>query len=392
MIAKLIFIVTFIGASFCLELKQVVMLSRHNIRTPLTTNLKLLTPKRWPKWNGDTGYLTPKGRMLEQAMGRYFADWIIEEKLLIDKCSRNQVLVYSNTKERTIQTAKSFAEGAFGDCAEVFYKNMTGMDPVFNPIIRNDSEEFMETVLSDMQAQLNKIDLKDPLLRLNRIVDIKNSEYCKTENICDLSEVKNKIFFEVNKEPDVAGALQLGNNLVDAFLMAYYDGMKEDDVAWGRIRTAEEWESLIKILKAYHKIRFQTKLSDKDAASTLLKYLVDAFHNGSKKLYVLVGHDANILSLMSAMSFKDYTLDGQFERTPIGGKVVFEKWHDDVNGGDLVRVRYVYQSSKHIRDGVEASLLHPPLEALLQMEDCAVDENGYCPWNDFIRKFNIVMD
>ncbi|XP_063392395.1 glucose-1-phosphatase-like [Cydia fagiglandana] len=390
MIAKLLFIVTFIGAGFSLQLKQVVILSRHNIRTPLTTNLQLLTPKRWPKWNGETGFLTPKGRKLEQAMGRYFADWIIEEKLLLDKCSRNQVFVYSNTRERTIQTAKSFAEGAFGECAEVYYKNMTGMDPVFNPVIRNDSEEFREVVLSEMQAQLNNIDVKDALLRLNKIVDVKDSEYCKTEHVCDLSEVKNKIVFEVNKEPDVVGAIQLGNTLVDAFLMAYYDGMKEDDVAWGQIRTAQEWESFLKIVKAYHKIRFQTKLLDKDVASTLLKYLGDVFQNGSKKFYVLVGHDANILSLMSALNFKDYSLDGQFEKTPIGGKVVFEKWYEEENDRELLRVRYVYQSSKQIRDGVEASLQHPPLEALLQMEDCAVDENGYCPWNDFIRKFNIV--
>ncbi|XP_061727916.1 LOW QUALITY PROTEIN: glucose-1-phosphatase-like [Cydia pomonella] len=390
MIIKLIFIIAFIGAGSGLQLKQVVMLSRHNIRTPLTTNLQLLTPKRWPNWNGNTGYLTPKGQILEQAMGRYFADWIIEEKLLLDKCPRNQVFVFSNTRERTIQTAKSFAEGAFGDCVEVYYKNMTGMDPVFNPVVRNVSEEFKEIVLSEMQAQLNKIDLKNALLRLNTIVDIKDSEYCKTENICDLSEVRNKIVFELNKEPDVAGALQLGNTLVDAFLMAYYDGMKEDDVAWGQIHTLEDWKALLKILKTYHKIRFQTKLLDRDVASTLVKYLGDVFQNGSKKFYVLVGHDANILSLMSSLNFKDYTLDGQFEKTPIGGKVVFEKWHDEVNGRDLLRARYVYQSSTQIRDGVEASLLHPPLEALLEMEDCAVDENGYCAWDDFIRKFNIV--
>ncbi|XP_048004097.1 glucose-1-phosphatase-like [Leguminivora glycinivorella] len=389
-VTKLVFIFAFIGAGLSMQLKQVVIFSRHNIRTPLTTNLQFLTPKIWPKWNGDTGYLTPKGRQLEVAMGSYFSEWLIKEKLLADKCSKDQVFVYSNTRERTIQTAKSFAEGAFGDCAEVYYKNMTGMDPVFNPVIRNASDEFKKTILNEMQSQLNKIDLKDAFLKLNRIVDIKDSQYCKNENICDLSEVENKIVFEVNKEPDLSGALMFGNSLVDAFLMAYYNGMKDEEVAWGQIRTAEEWESLIKILKTYHKIRFQTKLLDKDVASTLLKYFGDVFQNGSKKLYVLVGHDANILSLTSALNFKNYTLDGQFEKTPIGGKVVFEKWYDDENNRQLLRVRYVYQSEKQIRDGVEASLLHPPLEALLEMEDCAVDENGYCSWGDFIRKFNIV--
>jgi glucose-1-phosphatase len=41
-----------------------------------------------------------------------------------------------------------------------------------------------------------------------------------------------------------------------------------------------------------------------------------------------VGHDSNIASLLTALDFKPYQLHDQYERTPIGGKIVFQRWHD----------------------------------------------------------------
>ncbi|XP_048004120.1 uncharacterized protein LOC125240293 isoform X1 [Leguminivora glycinivorella] len=55
---------------------------------------------------------------------------------------------------------------------------------------------------------------------------------------------------------------------------------------------------------------------------------------------------------------------------------MLEKWYDGVEKRDLLRVRFVYQSTEQIRDGVEASLLNPPLEALLELEGCAVDTSS----------------
>ena len=46
------------------------------------------------------------------------------------------------------------------------------------------------------------------------------------------------------------------------------------------------------------------------------------------KITLLVGHDSNIASLLTALDFKPYQLHDQQERTPIGGKIVFQRWHD----------------------------------------------------------------
>ncbi|MDP0977868.1 bifunctional glucose-1-phosphatase/inositol phosphatase, partial [Klebsiella pneumoniae] len=46
------------------------------------------------------------------------------------------------------------------------------------------------------------------------------------------------------------------------------------------------------------------------------------------KVTRLVGHDSNIASLLTALDFQPYQLPGQSERTPIGGQLRFQRWHD----------------------------------------------------------------
>ena len=54
------------------QLKQVVVLSRHNIRSPLSEKGSLLgdiTPHDWFEWTSNTGELSLRGAMLETTMG-----------------------------------------------------------------------------------------------------------------------------------------------------------------------------------------------------------------------------------------------------------------------------------------------------------------------------------
>ncbi|XP_073965141.1 glucose-1-phosphatase-like [Choristoneura fumiferana] len=370
-----------------LKLKQVVMLSRHSIRTPLVSNLEAYSEKKWPVWDEESGYLTKKGRQLERFMGRYVSEWMMNEKLFQDKCpDEDEVYVYSNTKQRTIETANAFVDGAFGDCVTVHYnKDTTEMDPIFNPIIRNDTQDFKDLVISEMKKKLDAISLPRPYRELDRILELKNSSICRKENICTLSKVKHDIVFNLNEEPDVSGPLMIANFIVDAFLMAYYDGKPIHEVAWGEVTLLTEWDTLLSAVRAYHDVRFKTKVLSRDLASPLLEYMTDIFLNGDKKVYLLVGHDANINSLTSAMNFKDYSLHDQAEKTPIAGKLVFQKWYDEYKDRELLRVYYLYPSLQQIRDGVQLTLDNPPQWALLEMENCKLDVHGLCPWEDFVK-------
>ena len=66
------------------KLEQVVVLSRHNIRSPLSGSGSLLgdiTPHQWFEWTSNPSELSLRGAMLETLMGQYFRLWLEKEGL-----------------------------------------------------------------------------------------------------------------------------------------------------------------------------------------------------------------------------------------------------------------------------------------------------------------------
>jgi len=103
---------------------------------------------------------------------------------------------------------------------------------------------------------------------------------------------------------------------------------------------------------------------------------------------LMVGHDSNIASLLTALDFKPYQLTSQNERTPIGGMIQFQRWLDKKNKRELVKVEYVYQSTDQLRNAEPLSLENPPKRVTLQMAGCETDANGFCSWDDFTAVLN----
>lgn len=94
-------------------LKEVVVLSRHNIRSPLSDNgsaLGKLTPHEWTKWSAASSELTLRGGVLETMMGQFFRKWLVSEGLFTENYVPNadEVNFYANSMQRTIATAQYF--------------------------------------------------------------------------------------------------------------------------------------------------------------------------------------------------------------------------------------------------------------------------------------------
>jgi glucose-1-phosphatase len=111
----------------------------------------------------------------------------------------------------------------------------------------------------------------------------------------------------------------------------------------------------------------------------------------SPKLTVLVGHDSNIASLLSAMEFKPYTLPHQYEKTPIGGKLVFQRWLDKKDNRELLKIEYVYQSTEQLRNADPLTLKHPPQRVTLALKGCPIDKDGFCAWSDFAKTMQEIL-
>ncbi|VXC89736.1 glucose-1-phosphatase/inositol phosphatase [Enterobacterales bacterium 8AC] len=376
------------------QLQQVLVMSRHNLRAPLANNGSVLaqsTPKAWPQWDTPGGLLTTKGGVLEVYMGHYFNAWLKQNGVLPQEgCPADgSVYVYANSLQRTVATAQFFTSGAFPGCdISVHHKDKMGeMDPTFNPIITDKSEAFNQQALSAMNAELASLKLDASYQQLAQIIDYKDSAACKTDKQCDLTTEPNEMSAVPGKEPGVSGPLKVGNSLVDAFMLQYYEGFSMKEVAWGKIVTPHQWQQLAKLKDGYQDSLFTSTIVAQNVAKPLLTYINSALISERKadspKLTVLVGHDSNIASLLSAMQFKPYQLPHQYEKTPIGGKLVFQRWHDAKGNRDLLKIEYVYQSTEQLRTAQPLTLQNPPQRVTLALEGCPVDQQGFCAWSDF---------
>ena len=342
------------------QLQQVLMMSRHNLRAPLANNGSVLeqsTPNKWPEWDVPGGQLTTKGGVLEVYMGHYMREWLAEQGMVKSgECPPpDTVYAYANSLQRTVATAQFFITGAFPGCdIPVHHQEKMGtMDPTFNPVITDDSAAFSEQAVAAMEKELSKLQLTDSYQLLEKIVNYKDSPACKEKQQCSLVDGKNTFSAKYQQEPGVSGPLKVGNSLVDAFTLQYYEGFPMDQVAWGEIKSDQQWKVLSKLKNGYQDSLFTSPEVARNVAKPLVSYIDKALvtdRTSAPKITVLVGHDSNIASLLTALDFKPYQLHDQNERTPIGGKIVFQRWHDSKANRDLMKIEYVYQSAEQLRN------------------------------------------
>ena len=380
------------------QLQQVLMMSRHNLRAPLANNGSVLeqsTPNKWPEWDVPGGQLTTKGGVLEVYMGHYMREWLAEQGMVKSgECpAPDSVYTYANSLQRTVATAQFFVTGAFPGCdIPVHHQEKMGtMDPTFNPVITDDSAAFSEQAVAAMEKELSKLQLTDSYQLLEKIVNYKDSPACKEKQQCSLVDGKNTFSAKYQQEPGVSGPLKVGNSLVDAFTLQYYEGFPMDQVAWGEIKSDQQWKVLSKLKNGYQDSLFTSPEVARNVAKPLVSYIDKALvtdRTSAPKITVLVGHDSNIASLLTALDFKPYQLHDQNERTPIGGKIVFQRWHDSKANRDLMKIEYVYQSAEQLRNADALTLQAPAQRVTLELSGCPIDANGFCPMDKFDSVLN----
>ncbi|WJV61223.1 bifunctional glucose-1-phosphatase/inositol phosphatase [Pectobacteriaceae bacterium C52] len=391
------------------QLQQVLIFSRHGIRAPLVGYGDILaesTPHHWPKWKTEGGLLTPKGAKVEALSAQYTHEWLSHYGVLPAKgCPpEGEVFVYANSLPRTIDTAKSFVQGGFPGCAITVYHqdNVGTMDPTFNPIITaNVTDEFKNKALASINQHAGPggVDginqrLKNNYQVLQQVMDYRHTKLCVEKKTCTLATQSNTVILAQNKEPGISGPLRMGTGAADGFMLQYYEGYPKHEVAWGKIADKRQWRQLEEIKNLYHETLFGSPAVAQNAAAPLLTF-ISAILNGTPsdnklaaiaqkaKVVVLVGHDSNIASLLAAMKTAPYQLPNQYESTPISGKIVFQRWHDEKTNQDLMKIEYVYQSTEQIRNATPLSLKKPAQRVTLHIDGCNTDANGFCPMSDF---------
>ena len=383
------------------KLKEVVILSRHNIRSPLSTNgsaLSKMTPHEWTNWSSAASELTLRGGVLETEMGQFFRKWTIETGLFKDNYvpTIDEVNVYANSMQRCIATAQYFS-GGFMPVANLRVNHRyvpSKMDPIFFPRLTKSTEAFRTEAMKQINAMggkeglvgINK-SLKESYDLIAKVLDMKQSEYYKKGEIKDFVNNDTQITLELNQEPGMKGSLKNANSASDAFILQYYeepDGMK---AAFGHKLTTEDWTKIAKVKDVYGDVLFTAPIVAVNVAHPLLQYMYDELNDKDRKFTFLFGHDSNIASVDAALGVEEYSLPNSIEKkTPIGSKLVLEKWVDAA-GKAYIAVNLVYQSTDQLKQMSLLDLQHAPQVFSLKLKGLNQNTDGLYTFEDVNARF-----
>lgn len=383
------------------QLKEVVVLSRHNIRAPLSTKGSLLetaTPHHWTDWSADASQLTLKGGVLETIFGQYFRKWAVDSKLFPENYvpTTDEVNIYANSMQRCIATAQYFS-GGFMPVANLRVNHRyvpSKMDPIFFPRLTKSTEAFRTEAMKQINAMggkeglvgINK-GLKESYDLIAKVLDMKQSEYYKKGEVKDFVNNDTQITLELNQEPGMKGSLKNANSASDAFILQYYeepDGMK---AAFGHKLTTEDWTKIAKVKDVYGDVLFTAPIVAVNVAHPLLQYMYDELNDKDRKFTFLCGHDSNIASVDAALGVEDYSLPNSIEKkTPIGSKLVLEKWVDAA-GKAYVAVNLVYQSTDQLKQMSLLDLQHAPQVFSLKLKGLNQNTDGLYTFEDVNARF-----
>lgn len=383
------------------KLKEVVILSRHNIRSPLSTNgsaLSKMTPHEWTNWSSASSELTLRGGVLETEMGQFFRKWTIETGLFKDNYvpTIDEVNVYANSMQRCIATAQYFS-GGFMPVANLRVNHRyvpSKMDPIFFPRLTKSTEAFRTEAMKQINAMggkeglvgINK-SLKESYDLIAKVLDMKQSEYYKKGEIKDFVNNDTQITLELNQEPGMKGSLKNANSASDAFILQYYEEPDALKAAFGHKLSIEDWTKIAKVKDVYGDVLFTAPIVAVNVAHPLLQYMYDELNDKDRKFTFLCGHDSNIASVDAALGVEEYSLPNSIEKkTPIGSKLVLEKWVDAA-GKAYIAVNLVYQSTDQLKQMSLLDLQHAPQVFSLKLKGLNQNTDGLYTFEDVNARF-----
>lgn len=383
------------------SLEKVIVLSRHNIRSPLSDPGSILgkvTTHEWFEWTSAPSELSLRGGVLETIMGQYFRKWLISERLISEnhQPKDGEMRFYANSMQRTIATAQYFSSGML-PVANVRIEHAyapSKMDDVFNPQLTFISEDFEKTALKQIDSLAGNGGLAGiggrllPAYKvLERTLDFDKSLYAK-EFSEHFKTDDTKVILALYKEPSMAGSLKIATAASDALVLQYYEEPDSLKAAFGHELSMKDWEDIASIKDVYTDVLFTAPAVARNAARPLLSLMMSEILDPVRKFTFLCGHDSNIASVLAALGVQAYSLPGAIEKkTPIGSKLVIEVWKS-ASGGKYVSFMLVYQTVQQLRDCSLLTLDNPPAKYVVRLSDMPRNSDGLYRLEDVLGRFS----
>lgn len=368
------------------ELKGVVLMSRHNIRSPLTSGgaaYKRVTPHEWFKWTSPSSQLSLRGGVNETMMGQFFRQWVVSEGLLPDnyRPEDNEVLFYANSRQRTFATAKYFSAGflPFAN-VEITHKLAEDkMDSVFTPQFTKMNDRYRQQILDEMEAKFEggsqawMRSVQPTLTLMEEVLDMAHSPAALEGDTLHFWYDDTQFKLEKGDEPRMTGGYKLANSVADALVLQCYE--TESMTAFGHELTTEQWRDICKVKEVYDALLFTTHAAAINIAYPLVSRIREELNRNDRKFMFLCGHDSNLASIGAALRLNYPETENALEvHTPIGSKLVFEKWSD--GNETYVAINLVYASVNQLQNRTLLSFDVPPMVHPVSIEGLTPNADG----------------
>jgi 4-phytase/acid phosphatase len=397
------------------ELRYVVYLSRHGVRSPTGKadqyNRYSISP--WPSWPVPPGYLTPHGFHLMELFGAFDRAQLATQGLLpANGCvDASHVTVYADSDQRTQETGKAIAQGLMPGCELPVQSLPEGTnDPLFHPATHSISNDSGDHDGALAKAAINGRIGGDPanltkayypqIAALDRILAT-----CGTAPASPMQEATQRISLldipatlsEGNGEhlADLKGPIATASTLSENLLLEYTEGMESASVGWGCVHRSEIQAFLALHTAAVDFSQRTPEIACAQASSLLNhirlsiqqaanhKAIRGAIGKPSDHALFLIGHDTNQENIAGLLNLT-WIIDGRRDDTPPGGALIFELWRNHSSGQYSVRSYFTAQTLEQMRASTPLSASNPPERVPVFIPGCS-EADMSCPLDSFLR-------
>jgi 4-phytase / acid phosphatase len=406
------------------ELRMVVVLTRHGVRSPLSASTSSpYQSQQWPslaEWHvACPGDLTPRGTELVKQMGIFYRAYYADKGLLppVNQCASNKVYIWSDNVERTLGTANALKDGMSqgatncliavnslpyaGPSGQCKVNNLT--DYFFHPLSdsalkKNIDPQQVETIVKNINQEVPQLrNTYQPSLQMmqstlcNGPTDIVCSSVL---NLPDQADCKDKDKNKTKSKGTTSctslnwdGMFSVSSTAAENFLLEYGNGMPCNMAGWGLVaysspdcnggqsfRQMEELHTLY-FDKTKHD-GYMAQIQGSNLANQILQRLQQS---GPAPFVIYSGHDTDVASVSGLLHLNWSLPDLPDNDTPPAGALIFELRGGATPETRSVRLYYVHQTLTQLRNLEPLSLKNPPNMVELKLPGCAQP----CPFTQF---------